>query len=87
MNKNQERIVRGTRLSARPLGGGRFEITGGRQPHIVELNNASHPSCDCPDHNYRGMICMHINRALLAVGDTRTIELLGVILQEELGLK
>lgn len=82
MNKNQERIARGAQLAARPLGRGKYQVTGGHVPHEVDLRNPSHPKCDCPDHNYRGLVCKHISRALMAEGDTRMIEQLGAIIGE-----
>ena len=41
------------------LGPRRFRVSGGSEPHIVDLTNAI-ALCDCPDRRYRHTICKHI---------------------------
>jgi len=52
-------LVRADALTAAPLGPGRFRVTGGREPHVVDLTGPS-PLCDCGDHQHRGRACKHI---------------------------
>ena len=76
------RLIRASQLTARPVGRGKFLVTGGQEPHYVDLKDPSHPACDCGDHAFRDKVCKHIIRALLAVGDRRTITELGGILAQ-----
>ncbi len=46
-------------LSVEQIGPGRFRVTGGAEPHVVDLTNAV-AFCDCPDRQYRHRVCKHI---------------------------
>jgi len=46
-------------LQVAPLGSGRYRVTGGRTPYLVELDR-DRASCTCPDHVYRHRACKHL---------------------------
>ena len=48
-------------LDVTDLGAGRYRVSGGTEPHMVELG-AGAGQCDCPDHAYRGRVrdCKHV---------------------------
>ena len=46
-------------LTLELLGPGRFRVSGGKSPHIVDLTGAT-AVCDCPDHRYRHRRCKHL---------------------------
>lgn len=52
-------ISRAESLTVEPLGPGRFRVTGGSEPHVVDLTSAT-AFCDCPDRRYRHRLCKHI---------------------------
>lgn len=41
-------------------------VSGSGKEYLVDLRGE--PSCDCPDHEYRGRRCKHIRRTLFAIG-------------------
>lgn len=53
-------------MKVEPLGAGRYRVTGGSAPHVVDLNGAA-PRCDCDDFAFRGRVrlCKHITAAQL----------------------
>src|SRR5205814_6631228 len=59
-------IERARRLRVAALGQGRYRVTGGRHPHVVDCTGAS-PICDCADHQYRGRACKHITAVDAAI--------------------
>ncbi|HEU4454874.1 MAG TPA: hypothetical protein VFR81_17560 [Longimicrobium sp.] len=71
------RLERAMALQAFPLGARRFEVTGGDEPHFVDLAPGAACPCDCPDLAWRGGPrdgpCKHVLRARLAEGDAETL--------------
>jgi hypothetical protein len=67
------RIGRAHGLTAQPVAPfqRQYRITGGDEPHFVDLSSADVPGCDCPDYLWRGednQPCKHILAALLFEG-------------------
>ncbi len=54
-----ELLARARRLHVRPLTPGRYEVTGGSAPHVVDLTGPT-ALCDCGDHQHRGRACKHL---------------------------
>ncbi len=46
-------------LHVTELASGRWRVTGGRDPHDVEISGEA-ARCDCADHRYRRRACRHI---------------------------
>jgi hypothetical protein len=67
------RLERGLALRVQPAGRGRYRVSGGGEPHWVDLHSAHHPRCDCGDHLWREAICKHILAAMLREGDERVL--------------
>ena len=64
-------------LEAEQLGDGRWSVTGGAGPHIVDADASS---CDCPDHVFRHKACAHLLRVRLALGGEQAIAALRALL-------
>ena len=45
-------------LHVEELEPGRYRVTGGAEPHVVELT--SRAECDCADYRYRRCVCKHL---------------------------
>jgi hypothetical protein len=71
------RLERCLGLVAEPAGRGRYRVTGGTEPHWVDLRSRMVPRCDCGDHLWRERICKHILAAMLREGDERVIREVG----------
>lgn len=71
------RLERCLGLNVEHVGRGRYLITGGTEPHWVDLRSALVPRCDCGDHLWRERICKHILAAMLREGDERVIREVG----------
>jgi hypothetical protein len=67
------RLERSLGLEVRRVGRGRYLVTGGAEPHWVDLYTRRLPRCDCGDHLWRERICKHILAVLLREGDERVI--------------
>lgn len=65
------RLVASLALTVTPLGPAQYRVTGGREPHHVDLtaDGAALPPCDCGDALYRGTICKHQLICRLVAGD------------------
>ena len=52
----------GLRLEVTDLATGRYQVTGGAEPHVVEVGAGTGAVCDCRDFAYRGRVrdCKHI---------------------------
>lgn len=70
---NLERLERSLGLAVCATGPGRYRVSGGDDPHWVDLHTASHPRCDCGDHLWREAVCKHILAAMLREGDERVV--------------
>lgn len=75
------RLERGLSLQGRPLGDGRYFVSGGRDDHWVDLRTPNHPRCDCGDHLWRDAVCKHILAALLREGAPEVIGAVGRLVQ------
>lgn len=49
-----------SRLSVEQTGPGQFYVTGGKEPHWVNLSHMDVPMCDCGDHLWRDRLCKHV---------------------------
>jgi hypothetical protein len=74
-----DRLERSLQLDGERVGIGQYRVTGGTQPHWVDLYTTSHPRCDCGDHLWREQICKHILAALLREGNGRVVSALGTL--------
>jgi len=75
------RLERCLDLHVRPLGGGRYYVSGGCEPHYVDLRSPFLPRCDCGDHLWRERVCKHILAALLREGDELVIREVGALVR------
>jgi hypothetical protein len=71
------RLERCLGLTVQPAGRGRYLVTGGDEPHWVDLYAPLVPRCDCGDHLWRERVCKHILAAMLREGDERVIQEVG----------
>lgn len=71
------RLERSLGLRVRRVGRGRYQVTGGKEPHWVDLYTARMPRCDCGDHLWRERVCKHILAVMLREGDERVIAAIG----------
>jgi uncharacterized Zn finger protein len=81
-----ERLERGLGLRVQPAGRGRYRVTGGDEPHWVDLHSAQNPRCDCGDHLWREAVCKHILAAMLREGDERVLVAVGRLVTELRGI-
>ena len=75
------RLARAVWLDAVRLGPGQFQVTGGSEPHEVQLSGVEGRQCDCPDYLWRHQICKHMLIALLHEGSPDVIEALRLVVQ------
>lgn len=70
-----DRLEKALSLKVTPLrtGPGQFRVTGGREPHYVDLVSEGVPPCDCGDFLMRGEACKHQLAVLLFIGDRRIL--------------
>lgn len=77
------RLERALALQAFAVGQRRFEVTGGEEPHFVDLSPDAASPCDCPDLAWRGGAdpspCKHVLRARLAEGHAETLLAVAVL--------
>lgn len=71
------RLERSLSLLGESLPDGRYRVSGGAEPHWVDLRTPNFPRCDCGDYLWRESLCKHILAALLREGDQRVIRALG----------
>ena len=71
------RLERCLGLSVEHAGRGRYLVSGGTEPHWVDLHSRLVPRCDCGDHLWRERICKHILAAMLREGDEHVIQEVG----------
>jgi uncharacterized Zn finger protein len=71
------RLERCLGLEVERTGRGRYLVTGGTEPHWVDLHSRLVPRCDCGDHLWRERVCKHILAAMLHEGDERVIREVG----------
>jgi hypothetical protein len=75
------RLERCLGLSVEHAGRGRYLVSGGTEPHWVDLRSRWVPRCDCGDYLWREQICKHILAAMLREGDERVIQEVGGLVQ------
>jgi hypothetical protein len=61
------------RLTVQRIGRGQYRITGGEEPHHVDLMDPAVERCDCGDFLWRSIVCQHLLACLLREGDERVI--------------
>lgn len=76
------RLERCLGLEVRPQGRGRYHVSGGAEPHWVDLFTTNQPRCDCGDHLWRERVCKHILAAMLREGDERVLRAVGSLVAE-----
>ena len=76
------RLERCLGLVVQPAGRGRYLVSGGTEPHWVELYAPLVPRCDCGDHLWRERVCKHILAALLREGDPEIISAVGGLVRD-----
>jgi hypothetical protein len=81
------RLERCLGLRVIAAGRGRYRVTGGSEPHWVDLYSAAHPRCDCGDHLWREQICKHILAALLREGNEQVLRAMAVLVRELRGVE
>lgn len=67
------RLERSLALRVERVGVGRYRVSGGEEPHWVDLYTRRLPRCDCGDHLWRERVCKHILAVMLREGDERVI--------------
>lgn len=77
----EERVERALQLEAMAYGKGVYRVTGGGGPHWVNLYDPSMPRCDCYDHTGREVVCKHICRVLIDIGDRRLLAHIKLLLR------
>jgi hypothetical protein len=50
-------------LTVERIGPGQYRVSGGDEPHYVNLAEIDVPMCDCAHHIWRDAICRHIKAA------------------------
>ncbi|MDP9347850.1 MAG: SWIM zinc finger domain-containing protein [Gemmatimonadota bacterium] len=81
------RLERSLGLRVTPTGRGRYRVSGGSEPHWVDLYSAAHPRCDCGDHLWREQICKHILAALLREGNEQVLHAMAVLVRKLRGFE
>lgn len=71
------RLERCLGLEVECIAPGQYLVTGGDEPHWVDLRERLLTRCDCGDHLWRERVCKHILAAMLREGDERVIREVG----------
>lgn len=72
MRIHLERLARAVHLDVERLGDHRYRVTGGAEPHIVDLLRAR--ECDCRDAEIqRAYACQHLTATMVYEGDRDAI--------------
>lgn len=67
------RLVRALQLSVVRIDRGRYETSGGKAVHYVDLIDPAMERCDCADFIWRQIVCQHLLACLLREGDERVV--------------
>lgn len=67
------RLVRALQLGVKRIGRGRYETSGGKAVHYVDLIDPAMERCDCADFIWRQLVCQHMLACLLREGDERVV--------------
>ena len=70
------RLARAVWLEAEKLGPGRYRVSGGSEPHDVNLGTQEGQQCNCPDYLWRGNLCKHVLLVKLLEGDADVVRAL-----------
>jgi uncharacterized Zn finger protein len=81
------RLERSLGLQVTHTGRGRYRVSGGSEPHWVDLYSAAHPRCDCGDHLWREQICKHILAALLREGNEQVLRAMAALVRQLRGVE
>ena len=73
------RLARAVHLDVHGTGPGRYEVSGGAEPHSV-LKQADGWGCDCADFQFAGGFCKHVLVVRLVSGDRTLIESLRLLI-------
>lgn len=63
-----ERVERALALHVEVRGKGVYLVSGGAEPHWVNLGNPRAPPCDCGSHLWGERVCKHMMAAQLVAG-------------------
>ncbi len=75
------RLERGVMLEVEQVAPGRYRVSGGAEPHYVDLVTPNQPRCDCGDHLWRERICKHILACLMREGDEHVLRSIGELVR------
>jgi len=75
-------LERALPLEVSRMGGGRYQVRGGRETHWVDLRSPRIPRCDCGDHLWRERVCKHMLAAMLREGDERVIRAVAMLVAD-----
>ena len=73
------RLARAVHLDVHGTGPGRYQVSGGAEPHSV-LKKVDGWGCDCADFQFARGACKHTLAVRLASGDPALIELLRLLI-------
>ena len=73
------RLARAVHLAVHGTGPGRYQVSGGAEPHSV-LKRADGWSCDCADFQFARGSCKHVLAVGLVSGDATLIESLRLLI-------
>ena len=67
------RLARALRLSVQRIERGRYQVSGAKSVHYVDLIDPAMERCDCGDFLWRQLVCQHLLACLLREGDERVV--------------
>ena len=67
------RLARALRLSVQRIERGRYQVSGAKSVHYVDLIDPTTERCDCGDFIWRQIVCQHLLACLLREGDERVV--------------
>jgi hypothetical protein len=67
------RLERALTLAVERTDRGRYRVSGGAEPHHVDLVDPAMERCDCADFLWRQRVCAHLLACLLREGDERVV--------------
>ena len=73
------RLRRALTLTAKRIDRGRYEVSGGKTVHYVDLIDPVMERCDCADFTWRQVVCQHLLACLLREGDERVVAAVGLL--------
>ena len=73
------RLARALYLDVTEMGLGRFRVSGGAEPHMLQKHSDG-MSCDCVDYATRGGLCKHVLAVRLVSGDRKLLRALRLLI-------